>query len=124
MSAMVALLRPQPLTRWSIRRQPTCPVTIARVFPDVSPTADLPPPEPPRPEDYECCGNGCEPCIFDLHAQAQQRWRQEMKAWRERQAARAEPAPVDTVRPREPEVPAPCQTLDPRENPQQGSTGA
>jgi hypothetical protein len=49
---------------------------------------DPAPLEPPRPEDYECCGNGCEPCVFDLHAQAVERWRTEMKAWRERQAAR------------------------------------
>jgi hypothetical protein len=26
--------------------------------------------------------------VFDLHAQAVERWRAEMKAWRERQAAR------------------------------------
>ena len=51
--------------------------------------ADPAPLEPPRPEDYECCGNGCEPCVFDLHAQAVERWRAEMKAGRERQAARS-----------------------------------
>ncbi len=56
--------------------------------------ADPAPLEPPRPEDYECCGNGCEPCIFDLHAQAVDRWRAEMKAWRERQAGRLAEVPA------------------------------
>jgi hypothetical protein len=59
--------------------------------------SDPPPLEPPRPEDYECCGNGCEPCVFDLHAQAVDRWRSEMKAWRARQAARAEAPPSEAT---------------------------
>jgi hypothetical protein len=57
---------------------------------DTADPSDPPPLEPTRPEDYECCGNGCEPCVFDLHAQAVDRWRMEMKAWRARQAAHAE----------------------------------
>ena len=75
----------------SRRRQPPCPRENppAMTAPAADPPSDHPPLEPPRPEDYECCGNGCEPCIFDLHAQAVDRWRSEMKAWRERQAARA-----------------------------------
>lgn len=76
-------------------RQPPCPrqswlfSTAPRVM-TAAPAdpSDPAPLEPPRPEDYECCGNGCEPCVFDLHAQAVERWRAEMKAWRERQAAR------------------------------------
>ncbi|WP_454725938.1 MULTISPECIES: oxidoreductase-like domain-containing protein [Cupriavidus] len=45
--------------------------------------AALPPrPEPPvTPDINECCGNGCEPCIFDLHAEAMARYRAELKAW-------------------------------------------
>ena len=75
---------------------------------------DHAPLEPPRPEDYECCGNGCEPCVFDLHAQALERWRAEMKAWRERQAARsstpadAPPAGVPALA-SAPAVPALCR---------------
>jgi hypothetical protein len=61
---------------------------------DTADPSDPPPLEPTRPEDYECCGNGCEPCVFDLHAQAVDRWRGEMKAWRARQAARVEAAPA------------------------------
>ena len=86
----------------------------------MSETADLsdpPPLEPPRPEDYECCGNGCEPCVFDLHAQAVDRWRGEMKAWRARQAARAEAAPADAAAPAEAPpaaaVPALCRPTPP-----------
>jgi hypothetical protein len=69
----------------------------------VSDSGDPPPLEPSRPEDYECCGNGCEPCVFDLHAQAVDRWRREMKAWRERQSARAQPPAAEQPAP----LPAP-----------------
>ncbi|NRF65891.1 hypothetical protein HLB44_02705 [Aquincola sp. S2] len=55
----------------------------------LAPDPDPPPLEPARPDDYECCGNGCEPCIFDLHAQAHQRWQREMRAWRDRRQAGA-----------------------------------
>lgn len=57
-----------------------CPMTIAAIRPD------LPPPEPERPDEQACCGNGCEPCVFDLYAEARRRWREEMKAWQQRQA--------------------------------------
>jgi hypothetical protein len=80
----------------------------------MSETADFhdpPPLEPSRPEDYECCGNGCEPCVFDLHAQAVDRWRSDMKAWRARQAARAEAPPGDV--PPATAVPALCRPLPP-----------
>lgn len=84
-------------------RDNSCPMTADPV---AHTSTDPAPLEPPRPEDYECCGNGCEPCVFDLHAQAVELWRTEMKAWRERQAARAAP-PAE--RPAEPaaEQPAP-----------------
>ncbi|MGO4810270.1 oxidoreductase-like domain-containing protein [Cupriavidus sp. 2MCAB6] len=36
---------------------------------------------PPTPDINDCCGNGCEPCIFDLHAEAMERYRAELKAW-------------------------------------------
>ncbi|KJK21533.1 hypothetical protein UB46_26725 [Burkholderiaceae bacterium 16] len=36
---------------------------------------------PPTPDINDCCGNGCEPCIFDLHAEAMGRYRAELKAW-------------------------------------------
>ena len=70
----------------------TTPATAPAITPATALVADPAPLEPPRPEDYECCGNGCEPCVFDLHAQAVELWRADMKAWRERQAARTPPA--------------------------------
>lgn len=48
--------------------------------PDVDP---LPQP-PPQPDIDACCGNGCDPCIFDLHDLAMERWRQAVREWRAR----------------------------------------
>ena len=45
-----------------------------------------PRPEPPTPPDLEaCCGNGCDPCIFDLHDLAMDGYRQALRAWQARQ---------------------------------------
>lgn len=33
---------------------------------------------PETPDLDSCCGNGCEPCIFDLHDMAMDRNRQEL----------------------------------------------
>jgi len=32
-----------------------------------------------------CCGNGCDPCIFDLHDLAMDEYRQALRAWQARQ---------------------------------------
>ncbi|WP_231586597.1 oxidoreductase-like domain-containing protein [Cupriavidus basilensis] len=55
----------------------------AAAQPAPQPAAALPPrPQAPvAPDINECCGNGCEPCIFDLHAEAMARYRAELKAW-------------------------------------------
>ncbi|TXI80816.1 MAG: oxidoreductase [Cupriavidus sp.] len=45
---------------------------------------------PERPGDNECCQSGCDPCIFDFYADEMDRYRQELKAWEARQAARAQ----------------------------------
>ena len=47
---------------------------------------DIPPrPVPPEPpDDSECCRSGCDPCVFDLHAEAMERYRAELKAWEEK----------------------------------------
>jgi hypothetical protein len=34
---------------------------------------DLPKP-PVEPHDDECCGRGCDPCIFDYYERGMQRW--------------------------------------------------
>ncbi|TZG25229.1 hypothetical protein FYJ91_17585 [Sphingomonas montanisoli] len=39
------------------------------------------PPAPPRRPDIEnCCGRGCEPCIFDYYNAALERWEGKMRA--------------------------------------------
>jgi len=45
------------------------------------PDAD-PMPLPPPPPDFDaCCGNGCSPCIFDLHDLAMDEYRRQLRAW-------------------------------------------
>jgi hypothetical protein len=44
-----------------------------------------PMPQPPVQPDLDaCCGNGCDPCIFDFHDLEMDRYRQALRAWRER----------------------------------------
>lgn len=45
---------------------------------------DPPPRAPVEPDAGDCCGNGCDPCIFDLYQEARQQYRQALAAWRER----------------------------------------
>ncbi len=42
------------------------------------------PQPPPQPDLDACCGNGCDPCIFDLHELAVDRYRRELREWRVR----------------------------------------
>ena len=46
--------------------------------------ADPRPVAPPAPDLELCCGNGCDPCIFDLHDLALDAYRQALRAWRAR----------------------------------------
>jgi hypothetical protein len=50
-------------------------------------------PTPPRePEPEECCGKGCTPCVFDVYAEALERYKAELKKFQEEEArARAKP---------------------------------
>jgi hypothetical protein len=44
---------------------------------------DDPPPRPPvEPDMADCCGNGCDPCIFDLYEEARQHYRELLGAWK------------------------------------------
>lgn len=52
------------------------------------PDDDPMPQPPPAPELEDCCGNGCDPCIFDLHSLAMDDYRQALRAWRERNSGR------------------------------------
>ncbi|BFI95707.1 MAG: hypothetical protein RSP_12170 [Rhodanobacter sp.] len=46
---------------------------------------DDPPPQPPtEPDPGECCGNGCDPCIFDLYGDQLAYYRTALAAWKAR----------------------------------------
>jgi hypothetical protein len=48
---------------------------------------DDPRPEPPeRPAAEDCCGSGCDRCVYDLYEQALDRYRDELAAWQRRHA--------------------------------------
>lgn len=36
------------------------------------------PPKPKEPEPHECCGQGCEPCVFDYYERALERWKRKV----------------------------------------------
>ncbi|RQP24796.1 oxidoreductase-like domain-containing protein [Piscinibacter terrae] len=58
-------------------------------MPSTPPDPSDPEPQAPlAPGDDECCGNGCDPCIFDFYAIERERFLKEHKAWQDRQAAR------------------------------------
>ncbi|OWQ90412.1 hypothetical protein CDN99_13755 [Roseateles aquatilis] len=53
--------------------------------PGADSAADDPMPRPPEQPDIDaCCGNGCDPCIFDLHDLAMDQYRQDLRAWNAR----------------------------------------
>jgi hypothetical protein len=49
-----------------------------------APDADPMPQPPVQPDLDACCGNGCEPCIFELYDLEMDRYRQALRAWRAR----------------------------------------
>ncbi len=56
---------------------------MTSIPPSPSPQEADPMPVPPAQPDFElCCGNGCDPCIFDLHDLAMDAYRQALRAWR------------------------------------------
>jgi hypothetical protein len=55
------------------------------------PDDDPQPIEPLAPDLDACCGNGCDPCIFDLYAAERERYFAALRAWQQRQAARRAP---------------------------------
>lgn len=51
----------------------------------VDPAHDDPPPRPPEePDPADCCGEGCVRCIYDVHDDAVERYREKLQAWRAR----------------------------------------
>jgi Oxidoreductase-like protein, N-terminal len=40
-------------------------------------------PQPPElPDDADCCGNGCNPCVFDAYEEAMERYRVVLAQWK------------------------------------------
>ena len=33
------------------------------------------------PDDEACCGQGCDPCVFDVYAAAQERYLADLRVW-------------------------------------------
>jgi len=55
-------------------------------MPDPRTPADPRPVEPIEPDFEACCGNGCEPCIFDVYAIERERYLAALRDWEKRQA--------------------------------------
>jgi hypothetical protein len=49
-----------------------------------APGNDPRPVPPQRPDNDECCGGGCNPCIFDAYEDARERYEAALAAWRAR----------------------------------------
>ena len=45
---------------------------------------DPPPIAPVEPDAGDCCGGGCDPCIFDYYYELKQHYQVELAKWRER----------------------------------------
>jgi hypothetical protein len=57
-----------------------------------SPPRDDPPPTPPvAPSPEACCGNGCDPCVYDLYEAALRRYEAARAEWAARHGRRAKP---------------------------------
>jgi len=55
-----------------------------------TPDDDPPPREPQAPGDDACCGNGCDPCVWDFYEMERERYFEQLRAWKaRREAARA-----------------------------------
>lgn len=52
----------------------------------VNAETDPEPRRPAEPDPAECCGSGCARCIFDVHDEAMQRYRDAHSAWEMRHA--------------------------------------
>ncbi|GGH65294.1 hypothetical protein GCM10010975_32970 [Comamonas phosphati] len=52
--------------------------------------ADDPQPIPPEPlQPNECCESGCDPCVYDCHAEEMRQYREQLARWLERHPAGA-----------------------------------
>lgn len=47
--------------------------------------SDPPPVCPAEPNAADCCGEGCVRCIYDIHEEKMERYREALERWRIRQ---------------------------------------
>ncbi|OOG60254.1 hypothetical protein B0E48_05785 [Rhodanobacter sp. C03] len=47
-------------------------------------SADPPPVPPAEPDAADCCGEGCVHCVYDVYADALERYQAALAAWRVR----------------------------------------
>lgn len=67
------------------RTEGTAACAKAEAARPVEATLDDPPPRPPEePDPADCCGEGCVRCIYDVYDDAVERYRDKLRAWRER----------------------------------------
>ena len=60
----------------------------------VKPCEPVPlPPPPVEPELDECCGSGCERCVFDVYQERLERWRRRCEELRRQQREPPERSP-------------------------------
>lgn len=52
------------------------------------PDDDPAPVPPPQPALEDCCGNGCDPCIFDLYDAERERYFARLREWKARHPGR------------------------------------
>jgi hypothetical protein len=57
---------------------------------ETSARSDPKPTPPARPEPGDCCQGGCERCVFDLHEDAMERFREALRDWEARNATSRE----------------------------------
>jgi hypothetical protein len=58
-----------------------------------APRDDPPPLEPVMPDLDDCCGQGCDPCVFDVYEEKRGLYLTALRAWQSRHAATPEERP-------------------------------
>lgn len=54
------------------------------------------PPEPRKPDLDECCGSGCDPCVFDRYHDAVEAWKRACREIEANARLKTEAAPAGT----------------------------
>lgn len=60
------------------------------------PDFDPRPEKPAEPEPWECCGSGCDPCVYDRYWEALTNYEAALRSWKARQGISG-PDPQDEL---------------------------